>query len=177
MTEVLSEAGALGEPAELHGQLCGLACILGDQAGPPWIADTLGHVQSGALREAAENALAAVASTTLTALDTGDMSLQLLLPDDEVPIDDRASQLGLWCRGFLHGLVQGAPPPAVLETGTTGEIVSDFGEISHASLGTDESLAEAESAYTELVEFVRVSVQLVFEELHAQRGSGRGAAH
>jgi uncharacterized protein YgfB (UPF0149 family) len=177
MTEVLGHAGALGEPAELHGQLCGLACLLGDRAGQSWVDDALADTAPGGARDAAEAALKAAAEGTLEALTEGDMSLALLLPDDDTPMDERAAQLGLWCRGFMHGLVQGAAPRALLETGLTGEIVRDFGAISEAGLGRDESLAEAEEAYAELVEFVRISVQLVFEEFDPQRAGGQGPTH
>lgn len=175
MTEALSHAGALGEAAELHGQLCGLACLLGVEAGPPWVAESLQDCHGdAAARETAAQTLAAVAASTLEALDLGDMSLALLLPDDETPVDSRASALGLWCQGFMHGLSQGAATPESLETGVTGEIIRDFSEISRATLGAEETLTEAEEAYAELVEFVRVSAQLVFEELHAQRRGGGG---
>ena len=53
--------------------------------------------------------------------------------------------------------------------GEVGEIVRDFIEITHAEIdegGTDES---DENAYAELVEFVRVGVQLLFEELAVAR--------
>ncbi len=178
MTEALSHAGALGEAAELHGQLCGLACLLGAEAGPAWVAEALQDCHGGAAaRESAAQALAAVATSTLESLDLGDMSLALLLPDDDTPVDVRAGDLGAWCQGFMHGLSRGAATPESLETGVTGEIVRDFSEISRASFGADETLSEAEEAYAELVEFVRVSAQLVFEELHAQRRSDRDPGH
>ena len=178
MAEALSHAGALGEAAELHGQLCGLACLLGPEAGPPWVAEILRDCAGSAeARDSAAHALDRLAAATLESLDSGDMRVILLLPDDEVPVDERASNLGAWCQGFMHGLSRGAGEPASLETGVTGEIVRDFSEITRAEFGEDESLEEAEAAYAELVEFVRVSAQLVFEELHDQRSAERGPAH
>jgi uncharacterized protein YgfB (UPF0149 family) len=178
MSEALSHAGALGEAAELHGQLCGLACLLGMDAGPPWVAEALQDCQvSGPARDSAADALNRLADGTLESLESGDMSLELLLPGDAVPVDERAANLAAWCQGFMHGLSRGAADPASLETGVTGEIVRDFSEISRAEFGADETLEEAESAYAELLEFVRVSAQLVFEELYDQRGARRETAH
>lgn len=178
MTEALSHAGALGEAAELHGQLCGLACVLGPEAGPPWIAEALQDCHGGAeVRDSAAQALTAIAASTLEALDLGDMSLTLLLPDDDTLVDARAGDLGAWCQGFMHGLSRGAAAPESLETGVTGEIIRDFTEISRVAFGADETLSEAEEAYAELVEFVRVSAQLVFEELQGQRRGGLGPKH
>jgi len=50
-----------------------------------------------------------------------------------------------------------------------GEVVRDFDELTRVGVGAGESEEENESAYTELVEFVRVGAQLVFEELEALR--------
>jgi uncharacterized protein YgfB (UPF0149 family) len=49
--------------------------------------------------------------------------------------------------------------------GDVGEIVRDFTEISRAT-GDDADVDESnEQAYAELVEFIRVAAQVVFEEL------------
>ena len=56
----------------------------------------------------------------------------------------------------------------------TQDIIRDFSEISRAAFTDDETEAEAEAAYMEVVEFVRVSVQLVFEELHLIRSRPAG---
>jgi uncharacterized protein YgfB (UPF0149 family) len=56
--------------------------------------------------------------------------------------------------------------------------MQDFAEIARVTLGEDETELEAEAAYAELVEFVRVSVQLLFEELHDVRhGVAAGGVH
>jgi len=176
LTQALTRAGALGEPAEAHGHLCGLACALGPAAEPPWVAELLADCALGpGTRDALIQELGGTAIQTIEALEAGDMSLQLALPGDADPLDSRAAALGLWCQGFMHGLSQGAAAPATIESGVTGEIIGDFVEISRAELSQEETLAEAESAYAELVEFVRVSVQLVYEELRAERS--RGTSH
>ena len=55
---------------------------------------------------------------------------------------------------------------------TTAEIVRDFGEMAQVAIcGRRESRRDGEAAYAELVEYVRVSVQLVFEELAAVRAA------
>lgn len=113
-----------------------------------------------------------LAATTCAALDEGDMSFAPLLPPDDRPLSQRAASLAEWCAGFMHGLGEAAGYRAAtraLDASIMQEIMADFGEISRVTLGEEESDLEAETAYTELVEFVRVSVQLVFEELQALR--------
>jgi uncharacterized protein len=53
--------------------------------------------------------------------------------------------------------------------GEAGEVVRDFAEITRAGVDADEEQESNESAYAELVEFVRVGVQLLFEELASAR--------
>ena len=170
----LRQAGALGEAAEVHGQLCGLVCLMGRDAGSPWVAEMLADSQaSDSAKDDSTRVLADLAMQSIRALYEGDMSLVLLLPSDEQPLDARADNLGYWCQGFLHGL--GAVGElengrtALLEQETIQEILEDFSEISRAGFSEEETEIEAEAAYAELVEYVRVSAQLIFEEMTVAR--------
>ena len=51
-----------------------------------------------------------------------------------------------------------------------GEIIRDFTEITHVGVEADEENEENEVAFAEVVEFVRVGVQLLFVELAPARG-------
>jgi hypothetical protein len=97
------------------------------------------------------------------------MEFELLLPPDERFIEVRTAALAQWCQGFLYGLGAGSVPDASELPGDTGELVRDFGEISRAGVDATQDEESNEAAYTELVEFVRVGVQLLFEELAALR--------
>ena len=77
----------------------------------------------------------------------------------------------------MHGLAVAAQQSgndAVLEKGITSDIIEDFTEISRAAFAEDETEAEGEAAYMELVEYVRVSVQLLFEEFHRLQADAAG---
>jgi len=181
VAEALALADVLGEPAELHGQLCGLACTLGaEAAGPAWVKDLLADsaVAESGLTLARER-LATAAGATLAALDSGDMSLRLGVPEDDTPLADRAEALAHWCQGFLHGLGVGASGDRFAQADSTTEIISDFSEISRAAFEPEEgqSIEEAETAYAELVEYVRVSAQLAFEELRPLREQPASQPH
>jgi len=172
--QALRGLGSLGEPAEVHGEYCGLACVMGVDSGPAWAATILADAdrQADSNAENLRDVLQLLAVTTWNALDSGDMEIVLLLPSDDETLEVRAESLGLWCQGFMHGLgagsEQGKENP-LLSDGVTHEIIADFSEITRAAYTADETEAEAETAFMELVEFVRVSVQLAFEELHSVR--------
>ena len=99
------------------------------------------------------------------------MSFEVLLPGDEQPIAARATALGQWCQGFLYGLGTSAIDDVTRLPGEVGEIVRDLSEITRIGVDGSESLESNEDAYAELVEFVRVGVQLLFEELAPYRVS------
>ena len=151
-------------------------------AAPPATASRTGSQEilpEGAARAGAGDALRELFEATAAALRQPDMEFELLLPDDDEPIEVRTAALAQWCQGFLYGLGAGAIPDASELPGEVGEMVRDFARSSRAGVDAAQDAESNESAYAELVEFVRVGVQLLFEEL-AQRahpgGPGHGAA-
>ncbi|MCC5793855.1 MAG: UPF0149 family protein [Chromatiales bacterium] len=176
----LHGAGSLSHPAEIHGSLCGRICLLGEAYATAWFAEVLeGAAEDATGRAEAMEVLGALGEATCRSLLEGDMSVRLLVPGDEAELGQRADALAHWCQGFIHGLAssgQQGPTRAALDDGLTGEIIRDFGELSRMAFTGEDTEAEAEAAYAELLEYVRVSVQLVFEELHALRGlvAGQG---
>ncbi len=176
----LRDVGSLGEAAEIHGEFCGLACVMGKEAVAPWARATLGDASSHGGDQRADDvtsALVGLAESAWSALEAGDMSFNLLLPPDEVPLERRAADLGLWCQGFMHGLGAAGRPGAespLVSNEVVREIVADFSEITRATFAEQETEEEGEGAFLELVEYVRVGVQLVFEELRGLRSSSPG---
>jgi uncharacterized protein YgfB (UPF0149 family) len=177
VARALRRLGVTDGPTSAHGSLCGLACVLGARARGVWVAGLAGT--DGAADDGSAGVLGDLASATCAALADGEMSFMPMLPPDDAPLPARAEGLAEWCSGFMHGLGEAAGSGAVgaaLDGALTREIMGDFAEIARVTLGDDESDLEAEAAYTELVEFVRVSVQLVFEELHELRQGMAGAS-
>ena len=178
----LRQLGAAEGAPEAHGSLCGVACVLGSLARAAWVASLFAAADPpGGGREEHASVLGDLAAETCAALSEGDMVFSLLLPPDDRPLSLRAEGLADWCAGFMHGLGETAGTRASREALTgdaTREIMGDFAEIARVTLSDDETDLEAEAAYTELVEFVRVSVQLVFEELYdVRQGLAAASVH
>jgi uncharacterized protein YgfB (UPF0149 family) len=180
--DALRRVGAVTAPSEAHGSLCGLVCVLGASAQASWIAETLAtgaqssppDAEAAGLPGSGEVAglLAALASASATALEAGDMSFQPLLPADEAALEQRTEALAAWCQGFNYGLalaVRIGDADAALKGEPVAEIVRDFAELAQLGHAEDEIEGEGEVAWAELLEYVRVSVQLVFEELATVR--------
>jgi yecA family protein len=150
--------------SEVHGTLCGLLCA-NTGAGPElWQQQLWPHAAEAFSDTGA--VLRAVHEAARQALNDPDCDFQLLLPGDDERLDTRVNALGEWCQGFLAGLaIAGVkdfhhlPPDA-------REVAEDLLEIARA--GTSYELAgseEDERAYAELLEYLRVGVLLINEEL------------
>ncbi len=162
----LTASHALADPAEAHGTLAGALCALGPYRLEDWLAEIL---PDGAASGSADPALAMLYSATVASLSGSDMDFDLLIPDDDQPIEERTRALTEWCTGFLYGLgINGAADPQRLP-GELGEILRDMTEITRAGVDASDSPEANESALAELVEFVRVGVQLVFDQLQPLR--------
>ncbi len=163
---VLAGERSLADAAEAHGTLAGSLCATVGYRFEDWLQEIL---PEGKAREDAVGTLRELFTSTAGALASQDMEFDLLLPEDEEALDARASALGQWCQGFLYGLGSSALEDAKRLPGDVGEIVRDLTEITRVGVDTGQSAESNESAYAELVEFVRVGVQLVFEELEPLR--------
>jgi uncharacterized protein YgfB (UPF0149 family) len=161
--DVLAAAGSLADAAEAHGSLCGALCSMSPYRMQDWVNEIL--PDGTALSDESSAMIERVFTETAAAFGEQGMEFEPLLPDDGQPLNGRANALALWCTGFLYGLGTGqiADPGAL--NGEVGEIVRDFTEISRASGDEAEGDESNEQAYAELVEFIRVAAQVVFEEL------------
>ncbi|MDE2220106.1 MAG: UPF0149 family protein [Gammaproteobacteria bacterium] len=158
---------AVAEPAEAHGTLAGALCATGAYRFDDWLAEIL--PEGAAPGAAAMPTLRELYDATRAALHGSDMQFELLMPGDEAPIEQRTEALTLWCNGFVYGLgTSGAADPERLP-GDAGEIVRDLAQIMRAGVDERAGLEANEAALAELVEFVRVGVQVVFEELGPAR--------
>jgi uncharacterized protein len=168
LQELLVAERSLADAAEAHGTLAGCLCAASSYRFEDWLQEILPEGRPAA---AAAAALRALFTATAGALQRPDMEFELLLPEDAQPLAARTAALAHWCQGFLYGLGSGAIGDASKLPGDVGEIVRDLVEITRAGVDTEQGEESNESAYGELVEFVRVGVQLLFEELGAARRS------
>jgi hypothetical protein len=173
LRESLADAGAVVALAELHGGVCGALCAGGGAAARRWLDGCLEDQELAASATALAEELDELTRTSERTLADPDLTFEPLLPDDDAPLAERVQALALWCQGFLSGVGTTAPAAArqSAEGSSLAEILRDFAEISRAGLSEEEAAggAKADFALAEIHEYVRVSVQIVFEELAATR--------
>jgi uncharacterized protein YgfB (UPF0149 family) len=160
--------------AQWHGLLCGLIC-----AGRPVNTETWFDCamtfsgESGTLPVETGSVLKAVFERTRGQLsDTGeDMEFDLLLPDEDTPLELRADALKLWCEGFLHGLSAGGLARNVQLSADSTEFLRDLAEFCKLGhIGSEEATDSDEFYLMELIEYVRAGVLLLHDELNDNSG-------
>ncbi|HET7922526.1 MAG TPA: UPF0149 family protein [Gammaproteobacteria bacterium] len=168
LQSTLARNAAPAGAAESHGTLCGVVCS-GAEADAAWLAHLMGEPGAdAAARRECDELLRALREHARRQLAGFDMEFVPLLPGDSTPLTERVEALGLWCQGFLFGLSLGRSRAALDQlAGEAGEVLHDVTEIARAGFDAGESDEADEQAYSELVEYLRVAVQILYEELNA----------
>jgi len=154
-------------PSEVHGTLCGLLCANSNAGAEVWQQALWPNQPSGDLLSAeAREIFKQTHGITRRQLNDSTCEFQMLLPDDDDGLDARVNALGDWCQGFLIGLSLGGITDFGLLPEDAREITKDLLEIARAGSSYElEGSEEDENAYAELVEYLRVGVLLINEEL------------
>lgn len=169
---VLGDASAQADASEAHGVLCGLLCSGWHETHQRLRDYLFPDDPDMATREDVAGTIGAMTSDIARALGEGQMEFMPLLPPDQDVLEHRVEALAHWCQGFIHGLGAGNLDPELPLPEEVQELIRDFGEIARAVLD-DEDDEEGEAALVELVEYVRVGVQVIFDACASGHGAGR----
>ncbi len=169
LEDALRQCGSNWDASQTHGLLSGRLAIAGADSGFDWLSQVLeGTDQANTTRVECESMLGALFEGTFRQLAERQSDFEPLLPSEDDCTAVRATALAHWCEGFLHGLVaasQGDDLRERLAAEPLADIIRDMLQITRASADEDSDTGSDESAYSELVEYVRVATQLVYEEL------------
>ncbi len=178
LNDALRRCGASWDAAQAHGLLSSRLAVGGADAGIGWLQQVLeGTSESDALRTECAGLLNELFQKTLRQLSERLSEFEPLLPDDSDSASLRASALARWCEGFLHGLVSidhGEALKQRLAEEPLADIIRDMLQLTRAAADDEIDDETNEAAYAEIVEYVRVAVQLAYEELAEFRGRSGG---
>lgn len=169
LNDALRRCGATWDAAQAHGLLSSRLAVAGTDAGLDWLQQVLeGTHESDALRAECAAMLDTLFQATQRQLSERLSEFAPLLPDDSDTASVRAAALAHWCEGFLHGLVSvdhGETLKERLARDPLADIIKDMLQLTRADVDEDSDDESNEAAYAEIVEYVRVAVQLTYEEL------------
>lgn len=178
LKEILNSAGTVCGAAECHGTVCGALCAGADED-EAWLTHLLDEAAGGEAGLAAgRRALLDLLDMSRERLQSGTLEFAPLLPDDETGLAERTAALGEWCQGFLYGMgLAGERLQLEALPDEASEVLRDIGQIAQAGFEGDADDDEDETAYAEIVEYVRVGVQLLYEELQPSSMQPAGTLH
>ena len=176
----LESIAILGLPisgSELHGVMCGYLCAGANNEGEAYLRALMSNKKDAGLRGAAL-ALFGLYAVSQQQIAGFNFEFQLLLPDDQDPLVDRAQAFSEWCEGFLQGITMAGVSYDDLEEDDAQEALqhlTEFAQLDYHTLQIDE---EDEHALMEVSEYARMAVLHVFLDLQAsnlKKGSSETA--
>jgi hypothetical protein len=154
------------DPAEVHGLLCGMLCVDNSLSNEVWLDRVRDELTPDRpLSRQAQNLLGELFGITVSQLHDVDLGFFLLLPADQDSLKQRADSLSLWCQGFLAGLVLGGMDKNWTLSPEVEGFLTDLVEICRLGFDSEAGSEADEEAYMEIVEYVRMGVLLVNQEL------------
>jgi len=170
LSEALNDTALKMHASQVHGIITGLLCGNPNNKAA-WEEMVTGNQES----ETTHKALELLYEGTAKHLSDFEMDFQLVLPDDDDDLQMRAEGLTLWCQGFLTGLKSAGVQVVGRESGELTEAIDDLVEI--AKMNYEEVVAseEDEEAYVELVEYVRMAVIMINQEIREEQKAKKAA--
>jgi hypothetical protein len=163
-TNVLNQHKVVVDGAEIHGIICGMLAggmTVDDQSWLEALADVVN--QGDAFETELKDMIIQVYNEVCQQFIEPDFALVMCLPDDSSPINDRGQALMQWVQGFMLGFgLHQADLTKCSED--VKEALEDFAQIARMDEQMTED-EESEQALFEVVEYVRISAMLCFNEL------------
>jgi yecA family protein len=165
----LAAGGSAVHAAEAHGCLCGALCARRVYLPAEWLEEILADAEEAGAPIQVAGALADLYERSGEDLASGDLEFSPLLPQDDAPIEERVAALSEWCHGFLYGFGSAGTLQQATLSEEVQEFLTDVAEMTRVDASGDGVGEAEEEAYAELIEYVRMGVQLTYDELAAVR--------
>lgn len=159
LADSLQTAGIGTSAAEAHGIITAALCA---PRPPDWQRLLLGG-DPAAVSPSLRSQLGLLYEQTAQQLVGIEFDFAPLLP--ATTLAEQVEALADWCSGFVL-VMHGAGIDDAQLPGEAGEFMRDAHEIAEAQLDDDETEETQQREYAEILEYLRVGVQLVYEELH-----------
>ncbi len=155
--------------SELHGVLCGYLCAGATRKGETYLRALMSSKHDDAAKRVAILALFGVYAVSQQQMISFNFDFQLMLPDEQAPLSDRAQAFTQWCEGFTQGMTMAGICDGQLQEDEAKEALqhlAEFAELDYEALQAGE---EDERALTEVYEYARMAVLHIHSDLQGSR--------
>lgn len=150
------------QPAEIHGLISAFCCAAGALS---QLKQVLAEQHEADLAEKVQ----ALYREVDQALADESLGFQLLLTDNDAVLAARTKGLAEWCQGFLTGFKLNHIDKKTDLSEECREALGFFSEIQQIEEITGDTTEEDEKDFTELEEYIRMSVLMMYTELRMER--------
>ena len=157
---------------ETHGGICSQICFQSDYFEEFVPLDNSDDGATVSVQIATyRKALKKIIERDLNKLKDGDLSFELIIPGESNSIQERAEALSIWCQGFVDGvsflMTEHDFKIDQDQKKESFEIIEDFTQISTLDSHSISGEVDEELSLMELIEFVRLSVQMIYDEFRS----------
>ena len=158
-------------PEDCHGMLCAMLIVNNSLRCNRWLDEICTLAQADQATTYQErDALCDLYEHTRQELNDALLNFSLLIPEDDNSLGVRVAALKKWCDGFLFGLALAGIKEMSELPEDSFEVLQDLVTISQASEEDDNEDELNEVAYVDIVEYVRMCILLINEELQPMNG-------
>ena len=172
--KIRQKSGISIDVSEYHGKISACLCsekVTAEDLLPEDINTDESSLSSEIMK--LKTVLLSLIAETLEQLNDTEMSFYPLLSPDAESLTDRTLSLSSWCQGYIDGfglvIAQKNISIDQIEQGIIGEIIEDFSQISKLTCASVMNEDGEELSYMEVAEYVRVGVQLIYEEMRVAK--------
>lgn len=171
INEALEPYSEFDSAAFLQGMLYGLRCGNPKMTVSGWVKQVLEEADAKSVKESFLKLLQELYVSSEEAMKGSGFELEMCLPEEEESLSVRALMLGQWCEGFIYGFgIQGQAQQKL--SPEVKELFRDFADIAAIDvMDLADASDEDESDFMQLVEFVRIGVLTINEDLNPVKGT------
>ncbi len=172
MESLLRRADCQYSAAEIQGVACGLLVVDLNADAEKWLGQIFQEYDpQNVLQQDISHELKQYIQNLRLQMQDSNLEFSLLLPEDDEALEDRVDAMQEWTQGFLLGIALAGLQDFSALPEDSKELVDDFIEISKVGNFTVDDLEESEEAYIHIVEYLRMGVLLIAEELQPSTSS------
>lgn len=170
MERALGRANVDFSGAEIHGMGCGMLVVDQSFSQETWLAQVLeGNPQDFHVQEA-RTLLRELFTATRQQLNDPGMAFELFLPEDDA-LETRVEAMQDWCQGFSYGLAMAGIKDMHKLPEDSREWAEDVVRIGSSGELEMEDEEEGENALAEIIEYLRVGVLMMNEEMQPMKAA------
>jgi len=153
--------------SELHGVMCGYLCAGANREGAAYLRAFITNANDVATIRGAALSLFGVFAVSQQQMEGFDFDFQLLLPDEESPLSERAQAFSEWCDGFVQGMTMAGVSEDQLQEDESQEALQHLVEFSQLDYHELKMSEDDEKALMEVSEYARMAVLRIHADLLA----------